>query len=136
MNVLDENIIYSQRRRLRQWKIHVRCIGEDLGWSGMKDKNDIIPLLQSLKNPTFFTGDSDFYRIGLLHSAYCLAYLEVTPEETAEYVRRFLRHREFRTQKQRMGRIVCIGREGLRFRQTGDLREHRRHWQEIPHRLQ
>jgi hypothetical protein len=41
----------------------------------MLDREEIIPLLHSLRQPTFFTRDRGFYRPGLLHSAYCLVYL-------------------------------------------------------------
>jgi len=62
MNVLDENIVASQRELLRSWKIHFRRIGSELGRLGMKDHEDIIPLLHTLPRPTFFTHDHGFYR--------------------------------------------------------------------------
>ena len=37
MNILDENIIDSQRQRLRHWRIAVRHMGYDVGRQGMKD---------------------------------------------------------------------------------------------------
>ena len=35
MNVLDENIIVSQRKLLESWKIHFRRIGGEVGRFGM-----------------------------------------------------------------------------------------------------
>src|SRR6266446_5910473 len=61
MNILDESIIKSQREQLQAWRIHFRAVGRDVGSSGMKDINEILPLLHSLTHPTFFTMDDDFY---------------------------------------------------------------------------
>jgi hypothetical protein len=72
MNVLDENIVREQRERLQSWKIHFRLIAGDLGRRGMKDRNEIIPLLHRLRLPTFFTRDQDFYQPDLRHDGYCL----------------------------------------------------------------
>lgn len=64
MNVLDENIVVSQRELLRSWKIHFRRIGGEVGRLGMGDRDEIIPLLHSLARPTFFTQDHGFYHPG------------------------------------------------------------------------
>lgn len=68
MNVLDENIDEPQRQRLEARRIHVRQIGVELGRLGMKDRNEIIPLLHTLRRPTFFTRDCDFYHLELRHA--------------------------------------------------------------------
>ena len=34
MNILDENIIASQRQRLRSWRVRVRQIGVDIARKG------------------------------------------------------------------------------------------------------
>ena len=85
MNVLDENIDEPQRQRLVAWKLHVRQIGVELGRLGMKDRNEIIPLLHSLRRPTLFTSDQDFYRPDWRHAGYCLVYLDV-PSNAKEIV--------------------------------------------------
>lgn len=108
MNVLDENIVVSQRELLRSWKVRFRRIGGEVGRLGMKDREDIIPLLHTLQRPTFFTHDHGFYHPTLLHAGYCLVFLEVGADEIAQYIRRILRHREFRTRVQRMGKIIRI----------------------------
>ena len=68
MNILDENLIVPEQDRLRAWRIPCQRIGGELGWKGMKDQNDVIPLLHSMRRPTFFTRDRDYYRHALLHS--------------------------------------------------------------------
>ena len=72
MNVLDENIIASQREQLREWRIGFRQIGYELATKGVKDPQ-IIPLLRTLKQPTFFTRDYDYFKQQLCNARYCLA---------------------------------------------------------------
>ena len=119
MNVLDENIIHSQRDKLRQWRIPFRQIGAEMGHVGVPDA-EIIPLLLRLKKPTFFTRDFDFFRAELRHPRYCLAWLNVRPDLAAFYVRRFLRHRNFHTHEQRLGKVIRIHFEGLEYWQPGE----------------
>jgi hypothetical protein len=107
VNVLDENVVDSQRRLLERWRIAVRQIGVELGTMGMTDQN-IIPLLHELHGPTFFTRDVDFYRPHLRHEKYCLDRLDARVSEVAEYVRRFLRHPDFNTQAKRMVAVVSV----------------------------
>ncbi|MBI3242050.1 MAG: hypothetical protein HYZ49_07140 [Chloroflexi bacterium] len=45
MNILDENILDSQRQLLLDWRIPVRQIGYDVGRKGLKDK-EIITFLR------------------------------------------------------------------------------------------
>lgn len=108
MNILDEDIGQSQCQSLAAQKVHFRKIGVGIGRSGMKDQEDILPLLHQLKHPTFFTLDHGFYRPTFPHQGYCLVFLDVWDDEVADYIRRFLRHPEFRTQTQRMGKVVRI----------------------------
>jgi hypothetical protein len=115
MTVLDENITAIQRHQLQQWKIHFRRIGGEVGRYGMKDQNDILPLLHSLRYVTFFTRDHDFYHPWLRHPNYCLVYLEVKPDEAALFIRKVLRHPHWRTQAQRLGNVVRVYHEGLSF---------------------
>lgn len=71
-----------------------------------------------LRQPTFFTRDHGFYRPTLLHPRYCLVYLEVGADETAVYIRRFLRHRAFRTRAQRMGKVIRTYHSGINYWQV------------------
>jgi hypothetical protein len=115
VTVLDENITAIQRCQLRQWKIHFRRIGGEVGRYGMQDRDEIIPLLHSLRHVTFFTRDHDFSHPWLRHPNYCLVYLEVKPDEAALFIRRFLRHPHLRTQTQRLGKVVRVYHQGISF---------------------
>jgi len=115
VNILDEDISVVECERLHARKIHFRRIGVDIGRLGMKDRNDIIPLLHTLRRPTFFTRDHGFYHPRLPHPAYCLVYLDVAFDEIAEFIRRFLRHAAFRTQAQRMGKVSRVYHSGASY---------------------
>ena len=128
MNVLDENIVVSQRQVLRSWKIHFRHIGGEVGRLGMKDRGEIIPLLHTLRRPTFFTRDHDFYKADLCHRGYCLVFLDVAFDEAAEFTRRFLRHNSFRTQAQRMGRVVRVHHSAVSYWQARVKKAHALRW--------
>ena len=112
MNILDENILESQRQTLRSWRIRVRQIGKDVDRKGMKD-DELIPFLLDQRRPTFFTRDLGFYERTLCHGRYCLVCLAVGQYEAATFVRRLLRHPEFNTQAKRMGAVVRISSAGL-----------------------
>ena len=84
MNLIDENIVFGQRQRLTALKVPFKQIGFEIGRRGMKDENDVIPLLHSLVHPTFFTRDHYYYQAPLRHSGYCLVYLDVLADQTAE----------------------------------------------------
>jgi hypothetical protein len=107
VNILDENILESQRRLLRDWRVSVRQIGHDIGRKGLKDR-EIITLLQQQRRVTFFTLDADFYQPSLCHAKYCLVCLEVRKHEAALFIRRILRHPNFNTVAKRLGKIVRI----------------------------
>ena len=128
MNILDENIDAFQRQRLRDWKIHFKRIGDDVGWLGMKDIDDIIPLLHSLKRVTFMTLDNDFYKPFLRHTGYCLVFFDVKPNEASATIKRFLRHQAFRTQVKRMGKVVRVHPAGISFWQVGEVKEKYLFW--------
>jgi hypothetical protein len=112
MNVLDENIIASQRAQLRRWRFPFRQIGYELAAQGTTDPH-IIPLLLRLKQPTFFTRDFDFFKSRLCHPRYCIAWLNVRPDQAASFIRRFLGHPEFCTHGQRLGKVVHIHPGGI-----------------------
>lgn len=129
MNVLDENIVRAERERLQSWNVHFRRIGGELGRRGMKDRNEIIPLLHKLCRPTFFTRDHDFYHPDLRHAGYCLVHLDVAYDEAALYIRRFLRSASFHTQAQRMGNVMRAQRNELSYWRVGSERERKINWQ-------
>ena len=112
MNVLDENILESQRQLLVDGRIPIRQIGHDLGRKGLKDK-EIITFLLQLRRVTFFTLDSDFYKHPLCHAKYGLVHLDVRKHEVAVFVRRLLKHPEFDTVAKRMRKVARVSSAGL-----------------------
>lgn len=127
MNILDENIPKPQRELLEGWGIKVKQIGVNVGHRGILD-DEIIPLLHNRRRPTFFTRDDDFYARQLCHSKYSLVYLAVEKNEAAVFVRRLLRHSDFKTQAKRMGKVIRVSRTGITFWQLHKEVEQRIEW--------
>jgi hypothetical protein len=115
MIVLDENIVESQVQLLRAWRIAPRQIGQEVGRQGMKD-DEVIPLLHSLRQPTFFPRDLRFYERDAPHANYCLVVLAVGQHEVASFVRRFLRHPNFDTHAKRLSKSLFVTHLGLKVR--------------------
>lgn len=112
MNILDENVVETQCRLLRKWRIRFRQIGFGVGREGMKDI-EIISLLHDLPRPTFLTRDDDFFERNLCHTGYCLVYTAVQKNEVAIFTRRLLKHPEFNTKAKRMGSVIKVSHAGL-----------------------
>ncbi len=112
MNVLDENILESQRLLLRSRGIAVRQIGLDLGRKGMADE-EILPFLLSLSQPTFFTRDLGLAGPRFCHARYCLVILAVGQYEVAHFVRRLLGNPSFDARAKRMGAVIRVMATGL-----------------------
>ncbi len=112
MNILDENVREDQRGLLQRWEVPVHQLGVDVGRKGMKDE-EIIPLLHTLRDTTFFTRDMGFYDRKLCHPRYCLVCLAVGKEEVAVFVRRVLRHPEVDTKAKRMGAVIRVSHAGF-----------------------
>jgi hypothetical protein len=123
MNILDENIPDDQRKLLKSWRIRANKIGRDVGRQGMKDQNQVIPLLHSLQRPVLFTCDMGLYSARLVHKEYCIVCIAARAKNAASFIRRFLRHPEFKTKAKRMGRIVCVSEVGLRMWRAGEMNE-------------
>ena len=128
MNILDENIIASQRAQLRKWRIRFNHIGTEIGRRGMKDLTEIVPLLHSLRRSTFFTHDLGFFDPLLCHKGYSLVCLDIKANESAIYIRRFLRHRGFRAEKQRLGKVILARQRNLSFWEIGNQELQRLGW--------
>jgi hypothetical protein len=112
---------------LRKWRIHFRAIGVDIAAPGTQDEN-LIPVLQRLAEPMFFTLDRHFFRADWAHADYGLAWLDVADSEAAEFIRRFLRHPEFGTQSKRLGVVARVGAAGVRFWRKGQPHLQRVEW--------
>lgn len=107
MNVLDENIVASQRHLLQKWRIKFHQIGHDIARSGIQDE-EIVSFLHKLGSITFFTLDYDYYHRQLCHKNYCLVYLDINDNEAATFIRRLLRHPAFNTKAKRMGKVIRV----------------------------
>jgi hypothetical protein len=127
MNVLDENVPRQQWHYLRSKHVTMRQIGREVGRSGMQDE-EIIPLLLSLRRPTFFTLDQDFYRPRLCHTGYGLVWLDVLQLEVSVFIARFLRHPEFNTEAKRMGIAAHVSHAGLWLWRSRSQAERRVDW--------
>lgn len=106
MILLDENLFESQRQQLSLWRIRVHQIGNEVARKGLQD-DEIVALLRTLRRPTFFSRDRDFFKKSLCHDRFCIVYLDVRPLEVAKFVRSVLRHREFKSWSLRKG---CVAR--------------------------
>ena len=89
---------------------------------------EIIPLLQRMRRPTFVTWDCDFFDKTLCNDRYCLAYFDVRALQVAEYVRRFLRHPHFKTWSQRRGCVVRAAASGIAAWRVRAARGSRHRW--------
>jgi len=66
-----------------------------------------------------YTHDEDFFKASLCHSHYALVYLDVTDKETAEFIRRFLKHPAFDTQTKRLGLVVRVRPRAVQYWRKG-----------------
>lgn len=114
MNVLDENVVAHQTKKLKVWSIPFRQVGRDIAVSGASDEN-LLPVLHRLPQPTFFTHDEDFFDKSLCHLHYAIVYIDVTDTMTAEIIRRFLKHPSFNTQAKRLGMVARAHTAGVQF---------------------
>jgi hypothetical protein len=110
--VLDENVFESQRYELLRRRLHLCQIGRDIGRKGMKD-DEIIPLLRTLRRPTFISRDRDFFDKTLCSDRMCLVYANVRPLEVAAYARRLLRHPHFKAWSKRKGCVARVAASGI-----------------------
>jgi hypothetical protein len=92
---------------LEAWRIPARQIGFDWSKKGLQD-DEIIIALRRLGQATLFTRDVGFYRPEVRHRAYCVVVMKVGQNETAQFVRRFLKHPDFNSRAKRMGRIIRL----------------------------
>ena len=112
MNILDENIIASQRQRMRSWRVRVRQVGVDIARKGLQDE-EIPPIFASPASADLLHAGSWFLSAGGLPPAvrYCLP--GGSAEKVAIFVRRVLRHRRLNTQAKRLGTVMRVSHRGL-----------------------
>ena len=129
MNVLDENIVESQRLLLRSWRIRVRQIGHEVGRAGMRDE-EIIAFLRRTGQVTFFTRDLRFFDAKNRSPDCCIVCLAVGQYEVAAFVRKILRHPKLGTKAKRMGKIIRATQTDIRFWQMRVEEEGKLRWPE------
>ena len=112
MTILDEDIPEDPYQLLRRRRIAARRIGMEVGRLGMKDR-EILALLHSLSQPTFFTLDHGFFKRGFCHAGYCLVHLDIEEEKAAEFIRRTLRHRQLNARAKRTGAVLRVRPGGI-----------------------
>lgn len=126
MIVLDENLD-QQRVRLplqSRYRGNVLTI-RDLR-RGTVIKDDAVPEILRLQNkPTFVTTNAvDFWRKVPAHARYCIICVPLPTErqdEIPELLCRFLRHKDFRTIRLRMGKVIRVSWSGIRYYQAGKI---------------
>jgi hypothetical protein len=112
---------------LEAWRIPARQIGFDWGKKGLQD-NEIVIALRRLNKATLFTRDVGFYRPEVRHLAYCIVVMKVGPNETAQFVRRFLKHPDFNSRAKRMGQIVRLSAASIASWRIHDQHEAHIEW--------
>ena len=128
MIVLDYNIIKEQAQLLRRGRIHFRQIGVEIGMPSWDDQQEILRYLHNAKQTTFFTRDDDFFRYKLCHSNYCLAIINAPEYETAAFIRKFLRHPNFKTKAERCGKVVKLSPRVVTWWEIGKPRRQHLIW--------
>ena len=123
MIILDHNIPEDQAQQLRRRRIHFRQIGFEVGRPEWDDLQEILRFLHATKQITFFTRDLGFFRARLCHSNYCLVVLTVPVLETADYIRKVLRHPDFKTRAKRNGKVMKVSTDRITLWETGRQRQ-------------
>ena len=129
--VVDEHLRYDRVTEPLQRFVTAQQIGAELSHAKGLSDEQIIPFLRSLKRRTFITIDAWFYKSRLCDNAYCLIYFRLTMEQQAQIpslLRRLFKIEGFRTVKERMGKVVHIGHEAIRYYQRGLPGEQRLNW--------
>ena len=93
----------------------------------MQDE-EIIPLLRTMRRPTFVSRDRGFFEKSFAGERYCLVYCNVRVEEVALFTRRLLRHPQFKTWAQRQGRVLRVAPSGVSVWQIRVPRMNRYGW--------
>jgi hypothetical protein len=124
MFLLDENVAASQREALKRWR-HFRQVGIDFASPGLDDVEEIIPLLRRLGNVTFVTRDVGFYQRRLCHPTYCLIVIvDRRRERVARFTRRVLQLGRFDTAAKRMGTVISVSSDQVRWWEFKSHDEH------------
>jgi hypothetical protein len=126
--VLDHNIPEDQAEQLRRRRIHFRQVGFEVGRREWDDQQEILRFLHATKQITFFTRDLGFFRARWCHANYCLVVLNVPVLETADYIRKVLRHPEFKTRAKRNGKVLKVSTDRITLWEARPQRRSTSHW--------
>jgi len=126
--ILDHNIPADQAQQLRRQRIHFRQIDFEVGRPEWDDLQEILRFLHATKQIMFFTRDLGFFRARMCHSNYCLVVLTVPVLETAYYIRKVLRHPDFKTRAKRNGKVMKVSTDRITFWETGWQRQSTTRW--------
>lgn len=96
-------------------------------------KDEAIPtLLRRANEPTFVTiNHQDFWRRIPAESSFCLVCFKLSADQAQEIpvlLRRLLALREFRTKRERMGKVASLGRRGIQYYSNRDKLIHILGW--------
>lgn len=107
--------------------IKLQQIGIELEMKGIQDE-DIIRFLHTLKGSTFFSWDSDFYQSKLLHSSYCLVFLDCPKSSITDLIKIFLKLDFFDTKAKRMGKVIKLSTSFIKCYELGKTEEQTITW--------
>jgi len=118
--VVDEHLSYDDVTQALQNWITAEQIGVELrGAKGLSDEQ-IPSLLRRLKRRTFITIDKVFYNRKLCDNVYCLIYFHLAMEQQNQIpilLRRLFRIEGFRGVRERMGKVIHVSSEQIRYYQ-------------------
>jgi hypothetical protein len=116
--LVDENFTAAQCRELVAKSLRITQIGHGVASKGIIDEH-IVPLLLTLRRPTFFTQDKGFFDYRLCHSSYCIVVVDAEARRVPDFVIRALRHLRLRSFRQRTGLVVKVGPSGITLLNAG-----------------
>jgi hypothetical protein len=128
--ILDEHL---DERAVRDQILHwatVRYVRDTRPGEVVKDDR-ILTVLHSLRMPTFVTADDWFWNRDHRDRRYCIVFVALrgrNDRHVPDLLRRLLRLPEFRSRAARMGKVVRLGEDHVRWWQLGDEHEHSLQW--------
>lgn len=133
MIVLDEELQgLGLEESIAQWCRGAVLVVKQLR-PGTVIKDEAIPtLLRRAQQPTFVTiNHGDFWRRIPAESSFCVVCFKLTADQAQELpamLRRLLRLPEFRTKRERMGKVASVSRRGIQYYSNRDKLIHILGW--------
>ena len=126
MIVLDEQLLGRDvEGQIAQWHRGAVCFITDLRPNTVI-KDDVIPkLLQQERQPTFVTiNEQDFWRKAETNRRFCIvcfALPDARAREIPPRLRRLFDHPLFDTKKKRMGKVIRVAEQEVRYYSVDDM---------------